>query len=247
MYMPVRWIAVCLMVAGFITAVSNPNTGGAKMLAFGGAFAFFSSAYRGCFLEKAMHVVQGNGNILHNNQNLIGLILLPFVSAALAEHRVIFSAPYRLSSLYTWQYWGCLVTAGILPFIKNIVANRLIRRSGQGPWRFLELLAIIIVCIVGSFVDKSTIPGVIASLLMISGRLIGSLDALSIEPLQVKQSDARDEEIQRQLLEYAEIEDPDVDEDSIEMQKRSSSSSAKFGSSKGSSSSKERQTLSVDA
>lgn len=227
--MPVRWLAVVLMVGGFVTAVAHPGTGGTKMLAFGGAFAIFSSAYRGCFLEKAMHVVQGNGNILHNNQNVIGLILLPFVSAALLEHRVILSAPMKFNQLYTWQYWGCLVSAGTLPFVKNIVANRLIRRTGQGPWRMLELASIVIVIVGGSLIDKTTAAGVIASVLMISGRLIGSLDALSIEPLQVRQKDKRDEEIQRQLLEYAEVEDgEEEDSEEVEMMATASRSGSRL-------------------
>jgi len=214
--MPIRWIAISLMVLAFILVASDKKSGGPIMAQYGFAFAAFSSAYRGCFLEKAMHVVQGNGNILHNNQNAIGIFFLPFVSLAFQEHKFIYgSVPRKMNDLYTYQYWGCLVMAGVFPFLKNIIANRLIRRTGQGPWRFLELLSILSICLIGSCIDRTTIVGTIACFFMISGRLLGSLDALSIEPLQVRQKQERDEEVQRQLLEYAELEEGTDDLDRL--------------------------------
>lgn len=229
-YMPVRWLAVVLMLASFIAVVSDKHSGGPMMLALGVCFAIFSSAYRGCFLEKAMHVVQGNGNVLHNNQNVVGILLLPFVSAAFMEHRAIAAVPYKFNQLYTWQYWGCLVSAGMFPFAKNIIANRLIRRTGQGPWRMLELLSIVVICVLGSVIDKTTVLGSIATVMMLTGRLLGSMDALSIEPLQVRQKDQRDEEIQRQLLEYAEMEEGVDSDEQDQLQSASKSNSAVIGS-----------------
>merc|ERR1711957_1005919 len=135
---------IVMMTLSFLLVVSDKKAGGAKMLLWGTSFAICSAAYRGCFLEKAMHVVEGNGNILHNNQNLVGIVILPLFALATGEMSALNAVPTKMDAMWTFQYWGTLITAGFLPFIKNIIANRLIRRTGQAPWRFSEIVSIVL-------------------------------------------------------------------------------------------------------
>lgn len=182
-YMPIRWLALAIMVFGFFIAIFDRTAMGYKVLPLALLYAVFSSVFRAWCLEKAMHVVEGRGNMLHNHQVMMGLLLLPFLAVFVGEWRVFTWMPTDPRRLFTWQAWGCLVTAGTIPFIKNIVANRMIRRTGQAPWRFLEIASMVLVFLVGWRVfDMVSLIGTLASLLVVSGRVLGMLDALSKEP-----------------------------------------------------------------
>lgn len=130
-----------------------------------------------------MHVVEGRGNTLHNHQVVLGLLLLPVIGILLGEFKVFSWMPTNFGKFFTWQCWGTLVVAGTIPFIKNMIANRMIRRTGQAPWRLLEIISMVLVFSIGSGVwDTVTVGSVTAFILVLTGRIVGTLDVLSKDP-----------------------------------------------------------------
>lgn len=182
-YLPIRWIALGIMFIGFIIGVFDSTTIGLTVFPIALGYAVFSSVFRAWCLEKAMHVVEGRGNTLHNHQVVLGLILLPFVALILGEQKVFSWMPSNFGRLFTWQCWGVLVVAGIVPFIKNVIANRMIRRTGQAPWRILEAISMVFVFAIGTGIWNSvSIVSIIAFILVLTGRVLGMMDALSKDP-----------------------------------------------------------------
>lgn len=182
-YLPIRWIALGIMLLGFLIGVIDPGTVGILVFPAVLAYGVFSSIFRAWCLEKALHIVEGKGDVLHNHQVVLGVLLLPFIAAFLGEGKVFQWMPLNFGKLFTWQYWGTLVCAGTIPFVKNVIANRLIRRTGQAPWRFLELVSMFLVFLIGFGVwNMISIAGCLAFLLVLVGRTIGMLDAISKDP-----------------------------------------------------------------
>lgn len=177
-YMPMRWQAIGLLFLAFAVGTTDARTVGSEVLPWALLYAIFSAAFRAAFLQKVMHEVEGKGNLLHNHQHLIAVVLLPILMLVCGEGSVLSAMPTDFSSLYTWQTWGCLFTVGALPFLKNIVSNRLIRRTGQGPWRCLEVLSIILVFVIGITFGSPGWQGYVAILLVIAGRTLGACDVL---------------------------------------------------------------------
>lgn len=173
-----RWQAVGLLFTAFLLGITDSKTVGSDVLPWALLYAIFSAAFRAAFLQKVMHEVEGKGNLLHNHQHLISVVILPVLMIICGEGSVLSSMPMNFESLYTWQTWGCLFTVGALPFLKNIVSNRLIRRTGQGPWRFLEVLSIFFVFIIGVSFGTPGWQGYIAIMLVIAGRALGACDVL---------------------------------------------------------------------
>lgn len=184
-YLPVRWISLAIMLTGFFIGLFDPVTIGLAAFPIALSYALCSSIFRAWCLEKAMHVVEGRGNTLHNHQVVMGLTLLPPVSFIAGEFEIFSWMPTNLTKFFTWQSWGVLVVAGTIPFIKNLIANRMIRRTGQAPWRILEAISMILVFGVGAAVwDSISIASVIAFILVFTGRVLGSLDVLSKDPAE---------------------------------------------------------------
>eukprot|EP01069_Polyplicarium_translucidae_P011806 Polyplicarium_translucidae@DN4459_c0_g1_i1.p1 len=67
-YVPVRWTAVGVMGLGFLLAAFDWRTLGPLLFLVALLYAVCSSVFRGWCLEKALHVVEGRGNQLHNQQ-----------------------------------------------------------------------------------------------------------------------------------------------------------------------------------
>ncbi|XP_055388424.1 uncharacterized protein LOC129616980 [Condylostylus longicornis] len=171
------------MLLGFIIGILDPSTLGVTVLPVAIAYALCSAVFRAWCLEKAMHVVEGQGNTLHNHQVAMGIIVLPFIALACGETKVFNWMPTNFSQLFTWQSWGTLVSAGTIPFIKNVVANRMIRRTGQAPWRILEAISMILVFAIGATIwDTTSIASIVAFSLVLAGRVLGTLDVLSKDP-----------------------------------------------------------------
>lgn len=189
-YMPMRWQAIGLLLAAFLLGATDPKTVGSDVLPWALLYAIFSAAFRAAFLQKVMHEVEGKGNLLHNHQHLISVVLLPFVMAICGEGSVFTAMPMSFGALYTWQTWGCLFTVGALPFLKNIVSNRLIRRTGQGPWRCLEVVSIVLVFVIGVTFGSPGWQGYVAILLVIAGRTLGACDVL-LNAAEAEQSEMR--------------------------------------------------------
>lgn len=182
-YLPIRWVSLGIMMLGFFLSIFDSVSMGISVFPLALIYALFSSMFRAWCLEKAMHVCNGRGNTLHNHKVVMGLVVLPFAAAIFGEWRVFTWMPNDFTRLYTWQAWGCLVIAGTLPFIKNVVANRMIRRTGQAPWRILEAVSMLLVFIIGFAVyDAVSTVGMLAFALVLSGRVLGMLDALSKDP-----------------------------------------------------------------
>lgn len=182
-YLPIRWISLAIMLFGFVVGLIDPTTIGLRLLPVTLGYALFASVYRAWCLEKAMHVVEGQGNTLHNHQLVLGIILLLPLSFLCGELEVFKWMPINFGKLVTWQSWGTLVVAGSIPFIKNVIANRLIKRTGPAPWRVLEAAAMVFVFLFGwGFGDSVSFAGVFAFILVFIGRLLGTLDALTKDP-----------------------------------------------------------------
>lgn len=177
-YMPMRWQSVGILFGAFLLGCTDSKTVGSHILPWALLYAVFSAAFRAAFLQKVMHEVEGKGNLLHNHQHLISVILLPILLVLCGELSVFTTMPMNFTSLYTWQTWGCLFTVGILPFLKNIVSNRLIRRTGQGPWRVLEVVSIFLVFIFGLTFGSPGWQGWISTAMVIAGRALGACDVL---------------------------------------------------------------------
>lgn len=190
-YMPMRWQAIGLLFAAFLLGTTDPKTVGSDVLPWALLYAIFSAAFRAAFLQKVMHEVEGKGNLLHNHQHLISVILLPIVMLLCGEGSVFNTMPMNFGALYTWQTWGCLFTVGALPFLKNIVSNRLIRRTGQGPWRCLEVLSIFLVFVIGITFGSPGWQGYVAILLVVAGRTLGACDVLLNAAEAEQQSEMR--------------------------------------------------------
>ncbi|VWU51601.1 glideosome-associated protein 40, putative [Hepatocystis sp. ex Piliocolobus tephrosceles] len=177
-YMTLRWKSIVFLLAAFIIGCFDPKITGNGVIIWALLYALFSAIFRAGFMQKIMHLVEGKGNTLHNNQHLLGIIILPILVLISGEWNILLYMPYNITSLYTWQMWGCLITVGILPFLKNVISNRLVRRTGQGPWRFLEILSIILVFFIGMSFNAPSIKGYIAIVCVIIGRSLGAFDVL---------------------------------------------------------------------
>lgn len=200
MYLPLRWVSVGLICLGFMISLCDVNSIHPKLIPLAFLYAILSSSFRAWALERAMHIVEGRGSMLHNHQVVSGLVILPFVIAATGEYKFWFSMPYDASVLYYWQLWGTLITAGALPFIKNIVANRLIRKTGQAPWRTLELLSILSVFVFGQifYASQASWVSYIALIAVISGRTIGMVDVIAKPDEGAQQNNAESQEMTRE-------------------------------------------------
>ncbi|ETW15069.1 hypothetical protein PFFVO_06020 [Plasmodium falciparum Vietnam Oak-Knoll (FVO)] len=177
-YMPLRWKSIVFLLAAFIIGCFDSKTTGKGVIVWALLYALFSAIFRAGFMQKIMHLVDGKGNTLHNNQHLLGVLILPVLILLSGELSVFVHMPYDITSLHTWQMWGCLITVGTLPFIKNVISNRLVRRTGQGPWRFLEIISIILVFFIGMTYNAPSFKGYLAILCVIIGRSLGAFDVL---------------------------------------------------------------------
>ncbi|XP_055388442.1 uncharacterized protein LOC129617010 [Condylostylus longicornis] len=167
------------MTVGFLVGLLDPMLG-FDVLQVAISYAICSAVFRSRYLEKAMRIVEGQENTLHNHQVTMGIIVLPFIALVCGETRVFNWMPTNFSQLFTWQSWGTLVSAGTIPFIKNVVANRMIRRTGQAPWRILEAISMVLVFVIGArFWDATSIASSVAFSLVLAGRVFGTLDVLS--------------------------------------------------------------------
>ncbi|CRH00508.1 glideosome-associated protein 40, putative [Plasmodium relictum] len=177
-YMPLRWQSIFFLLAAFVIGCFDSKTTGNGVILWALLYALSSAIFRAGFMQKIMHLVDGRGNTLHNNQHLLGVLILPILIILSGEWTVFQYMPYDITSLHTWQMWGCLITVGTMPFIKNVISNRLVRRTGQGPWRLLEILSIVLVFLIGMTFNTPTYKGYIAILCVIIGRSIGAFDVL---------------------------------------------------------------------
>ncbi|KAF8822074.1 GAP40 protein [Cardiosporidium cionae] len=177
-YMGLRWQSMLCLFAAFLIGSTDPKTVGVQLLPWALTYAAAAALFRAGYLQRVMHIVEGRGNALHNHQHIIGIVILPVVWILLGEWKALTAMPYNISSLYTWQMWGCLVSAGALPFMKNIISNRLIRRTGQAPWRFLEIVSIFLVFFIGLSFGSPGWQGWISISLVLFGRSLGALDAV---------------------------------------------------------------------
>ncbi|KJP87152.1 hypothetical protein AK88_03199 [Plasmodium fragile] len=177
-YMPLRWKSIVFLLAAFVIGCFDSKTTGKGVLIWALLYALFSAIFRAGFMQKIMHLVDGKGNTLHNNQHLLGVLLLPILILLSGEWAVFGHMPYNILSLYTWQMWGCLITVGTLPFIKNVISNRLVRRTGQGPWRFLEIISIVLVFFIGMAYNAPSFLGYVSIICVIIGRCLGAFDVM---------------------------------------------------------------------
>lgn len=181
-YLTLRWISMLLIFISFVMGCTDEYIISVNVLPYALLYACFSAAFRGCYLQKIMHIVEGKGNMLHNHQHVIAVCTLPILWIICGEWRFFMSMPYNFFYMRTWQMWGCLFTVGFLPFLKNIISNRLIRKTGQPAWRILEIISIFLVFIVGMITSNITctlsFKVCVAMLLLLCGRGINMIDVI---------------------------------------------------------------------
>lgn len=178
-YMPMRWKAIGLLVLAFMLGATDKHIAPGNVVTVAFLYAFLAAVFRAGFMERALHIVGGRGNSLHNHQHLLGAMILPIVWMINGELKVLIDTlPWDITSSKTWQIWGCFVAVGALPFAKNVVSNRLIRRTGQAPWRMLELVAVGLLFIIGSMKQLPSWQLMLATTFVILGRFLGAVDVI---------------------------------------------------------------------
>ncbi|CDR95168.1 GDP-fucose transporter 1 [Babesia bigemina] len=178
-YMPMRWKAIGFLVLAFVLGATDKHIAPGNIMTVALLYAFLAAVFRAGFMERALHIVGGRGNALHNHQHLIGAMILPVVWIVNGELKVLIrDLPWDITAAKTWQVWGCFVAVGALPFVKNVVSNRLIRQTGQAPWRMLELIAVALLFIIGSCKQAPSWQVVLATIFVIIGRFLGAVDVI---------------------------------------------------------------------
>ncbi|UKK02564.1 hypothetical protein MACK_002657 [Theileria orientalis] len=178
-YMPLRWKAVGFLVMAFVLGATDSNVAPGSVVTAACVYAFLAAVFRAGCMERALHVVNGKGNALHNHQHLIGAVLLPVAVFFSGEFTVLLrDLPFNFLSVRTWQVWGCFFFVGTIPFLKNVVSNRLIRQTGQAPWRCLELVSVALLFLIGSAQLKPSWRSVLATVFVLAGRLLGAFDVV---------------------------------------------------------------------
>lgn len=136
-----------------------------------------TAVYRGIVLEKLLHIFDGSTNALQNHQQLVALGFIS-VGILFSGESFFSEMPYDPLSQNTWMMWGCVVACSSAPFVKNVMANQLIRYSGQTPYRVLEILGFILLLIISVLGHFSTISvvGFLALGALLVGRVFGVVD-----------------------------------------------------------------------
>lgn len=184
MYTPLRWLSLGIMLLGSVIGLIDPVSMGVSVFPAVLSYGLCSVIFRAFLLENVMHTVKGQGDIFHSHTVILGLILLGPISIINGDLAAFRWLPKQWNNLFTYQSYATLISAGAIPFIKNIVANRMIHRTGYAPWRILESLTMIAIVGVGIYVwDTLSWLGGMSFALVFTGRLIGSLDVLSREPI----------------------------------------------------------------
>ncbi|AFZ81130.1 hypothetical protein BEWA_005380 [Theileria equi strain WA] len=178
-YMPMRWKAIGFLLLAFVLGSTDPKIAPGSVITAACVYAFLAAIFRAGCMERALHIVNGKGNSLHNHQHLLGSILLPIAIIFGGEIKVLTeSLPFDLINPRTWQVWGCFFTVGALPFVKNVVSNRLIRQTGQAPWRCLELISVALLFVIGSVQQSPSWQAILATCFVLVGRLLGAFDVI---------------------------------------------------------------------
>ena len=116
-----------------------------------------------------------------------------------------------LNNAWSFVLWSCIVTTTVLPIIKNVVANTLIRSTGQPPWRFIELAAMASVYLLGiAFHGVFTIKGLISFIFVFVGRALNTLDAVSDDQLLIQRKNSGKHE----MAELSHMKSSSLDEES---------------------------------
>ncbi|EAN31625.1 putative integral membrane protein [Theileria parva strain Muguga] len=178
-YMPLRWKAVGFLLLAFVLGATDSKVAPGSVVTVACLYALLAAVFRAGCMERALHVVNGKGNALHNHQHLIGALLLPLAIVFSGEFTVLVrDLPFDPFAARTWQVWGCFFTVGALPFMKNVVSNRLIRQTGQAPWRCLELVSVALLFVIGSAQLSPSWRSVLATVFVLAGRFLGALDVV---------------------------------------------------------------------
>ncbi|KAK2198243.1 hypothetical protein BdWA1_001252 [Babesia duncani] len=178
-YLPMRWKSIGFLLLAFLLGATDPKVAPANVLTISFMYAFLAAVFRAGFMEQALHIVGGRGNALHNHQHLLACIGLPIVWIFSGElGTLINTLPFDITSTRTWHVWGCFFTVGALPFIKNVISNRLIRQTGQAPWRCLELISVALLFVIGSMQQTPSWQAILATLFVLFGRLLGAFDVI---------------------------------------------------------------------
>ncbi|KAL8271935.1 hypothetical protein Esti_004059 [Eimeria stiedai] len=139
-YTLLRWGAVCLLGASCFFAIGYVDFGWCVVLAVA------SAIYRGVYLPWAMHHSGAEAGSLTAVCGVVGALVLPFFIWMSNESPHILS----LSKLAAfdreeWLILGCWTTAGSIPFVKSLTANKLMENSGPLLWRISEMISVVII------------------------------------------------------------------------------------------------------
>lgn len=179
-YMPLRWKGIGILLLAFAIGITDSNIAPGHILPIACGYAALAALFRAGCMDRCLHLVGGRGNTLHNHQHLLGTLILPFIFLISGEITTFFARmPLNFTKIKTWHVWGCFVTIGALPFVKNVVSNRLIRRTGQGPWRCLELVAVLLLFFIGSSSQPNTWQIWASTSFVVLGRLLVAIDVIN--------------------------------------------------------------------
>ncbi|KAJ1609709.1 putative transmembrane domain-containing protein [Cryptosporidium canis] len=166
--------ALSYIVACFDTNLVPPTLLGLSIL-----YAISSAIFRAVCLEKALHVTDRDANKLYNVQVFCGVFAL-FFATIIFEPEFFLSVQSKSLSEILLSI-GCLVTVGTIPFVKNIIANKLVTIGQQAPWRFSEIVSVALFFVFGIifFECDITITIMISFILVITGRTMSMVDIIN--------------------------------------------------------------------
>lgn len=166
--------ALSYIVACFDTNLVPPTLLGLSIL-----YAISSAIFRAVCLEKALHVTNRDANKLYNVQVFCGVFAL-FFATIIFEPEFFLSVQSKSFSEILLSI-GCLVTVGTIPFVKNIIANKLVTIGQQAPWRFSEIISVALFFVFGIifFECDITATTIISFIFVITGRTMSMVDIIN--------------------------------------------------------------------
>ncbi|OII74945.1 hypothetical protein cand_004880 [Cryptosporidium andersoni] len=170
---------VVVTALSYIVVCMDTNLVPPTLLGLSILYAISSAIFRAVCLEKALHITDRDANKLYNVQVFCGVFAL-FIATIIFEPEFFLSAQSK-SILEIFLSLGCLVTVGTIPFVKNVIANKLVTLGQQAPWRFSEIVSVALFFVFGGFFFECdvTVITVVSFLLVITGRTMSMIDIIN--------------------------------------------------------------------
>ncbi|KAH7648559.1 hypothetical protein FG379_000584 [Cryptosporidium bovis] len=170
---------VTITALSYIVACLDTNLVPPTLLGLSILYAISSAIFRAVCLEKALHITERDANKLYNVQVFCGVFAL-FFATVIFEPEFFYSLYSRGFTEYLLSI-GCLFTVGTIPFVKNIIANKLVTLGQQAPWRFSEIVSVALFFVFGSIFFECDINlfSITSFLLVITSRTMSMVDIIN--------------------------------------------------------------------